>query len=39
VKPIRLLDNPDKEKFFFALIDRDIHSDDEFEYYFGQFRK
>jgi hypothetical protein len=39
IKPIRLLDNPDKEKFFFALIDRDVHSDDDFEYYFGQFRR
>ncbi|MDL2247036.1 GH3 auxin-responsive promoter family protein [Methanobrevibacter sp. OttesenSCG-928-K11] len=39
VKPIRVLDNPVKEKFFFALIDTSIHSYDEYDYYFGRFKK
>ncbi len=39
VKPIRILDNPAKEKFFFSMIDRSVHSAEEVEYYCGRFRK
>ncbi len=33
LKPVRFIDNPVKEKFFFSMIDSDIHSKEEISYY------
>lgn len=39
LKPVRLLDNPVKEKFFFSMIDRDMHTTETVDYYIGRYRK
>lgn len=39
IKPVRYLDNPVKEKFFFSMIDDDIHTTEQIRYYTDRFSK
>ncbi|MDR1184751.1 MAG: GH3 auxin-responsive promoter family protein [Coriobacteriales bacterium] len=37
-KPVRCVDNIVKEKFFFSMLDKDLHTEEECEYYLSKFR-
>lgn len=39
IKPVRFLDNPVKEKFFFSMIDRGLHTSEQVKYYTDRFSK
>lgn len=39
IKPVRFLDNPVKEKFFFSMIDRGLHTTEQVKYYTDRFSK
>ncbi len=39
IKPVRVLDNPVKEKFFFSMADRKMHGGEELDYYLENYRK
>lgn len=39
IKPVRCLDNPVKEKFFFSMIDADFHTPEQVTYYNAKFAK
>lgn len=39
IKPVRVLDNPVKEKFFFSMADRRMHGGEELDYYLEKNRR
>lgn len=39
IKPVRYLDNPVKEKFFFSMIDDSIHTPEEMSYFTDRYSK
>lgn len=39
IKPVRYLDNPVKEKFFFSMIDSNLHTSEQVKYYTDRFSK
>lgn len=39
IKPVRYLDNPVKEKFFFSMIDDTVHTTEQIRYYTDRFSK
>lgn len=39
IKPVRYLDNPVKEKFFFSMLDGDLHTMEQINYYTDRFSK
>lgn len=39
IKPVRYLDNPVKEKFFFSMIDDTVHTTEQIGYYTDRFSK